>query len=68
MFILFIIYLTVLFVVFCFYISVSKKNRVKGFSHGRKLRLKTLTLAQPGEQNRRFWDKVNASGLTPPPE
>jgi len=48
MFILLVIYLTVLFVVFCFCISVLEKNRVKGISHGKKLSLKNLTIPQPG--------------------
>jgi len=65
MFILIIIYLTVLFVIFCFCISVSKKHRVKVILHGKKLSLKNLTIPQPCEQNQWFWDEVNMSGLTP---
>jgi len=63
MFILLIIYLTVLFFVFVF--QFRKNHRVKGVSHGKKLSLNTLTLPQPGVQNQWFWDEVNASGLTP---
>ena len=65
MFILLIIYLTVLIVVFCFCISVfRKKHKVKGISHGKNLSLSQLTLPQPGIQNDWFWDEVNGFDLT----
>jgi len=64
MFILLIIYLTVLFFLFVFQFQ-KKKHRVKGISHGKKLSLKNLTIPQPGEQNDWFWSEVNMSGLTP---
>ena len=63
MFILLIIYLTMLFFVFVF--QFRKKQRVKGISHGKKLNLKNLTIPQPGEQNDWFWSEVNMFGLTP---
>ena len=50
---------------FVFVFQFRKKHRVKGISHGKKLRLKNLTIPQPGEQNDWFWDEVNMSGLTP---
>lgn len=68
MFILLMIYSTVLFVFFFFFVSVfqfQKKCRVKGVSHEKKLSLNSLTLPQPGIQNDLFWDEVNASGLRP---
>jgi len=63
MFILLIIYLTMLFVVFVF--QFRKKHRVKGISHGKKLSLKNLTIPQLCEQNQWFWDEVNMPDLTP---
>jgi len=63
MFILLIIYLTVLFFVFVF--QFRKKHRVKGILHEKKLSLKNLTIPQSGAQNQWFWDEVNMSALTP---
>ena len=63
MFILLIIYLTLLFFVFVF--QFRKKHRVKGISHGKKLGLKNLILPSPGRQNEWFWEEVNMCGLTP---
>ena len=65
MFILLIIYLTMLFVVFCFCISVSEKKGWKVSLKGKKLSLKNLTIPQPCEQNQWFWDELNMPGLTP---
>jgi len=63
MFILLIIYLTVLFFVFVF--QFQKKHRVKDISHGKKLNLKNLIFPSPGIQNEWFWEEVYLSGLTP---
>jgi len=58
-------FMFILLISFFFVSQLQMEHKMTGASHGKKLKLSSLTLLLPVEDNGWFWNTVNASSLTP---